>query len=219
MVSHTKIFGIGLPRTGTTSLAQALECYGIDTIHYPFDLYEEGLDAPTVEQHTAFVDTPVPMFYRELDQRWPGSTFILTVRDKADWLDSMKWLRTEGRKIWQPRPIREQYKRDFYGTNAFDREPLSDTFDRYHEEVLAHFEGREGDLLRLNIIESSNTSALIDFLDLDAEPISWPRANASREATLSQELAHQFEKRGYRKAGSLIRRIDSGIRRRLTHGA
>jgi hypothetical protein len=217
--SYNKIFGIGLPRTGTTSLARALEAYGIDTVHYPFALYEEGLDAPVVAQHTAFVDTPVPMFYQELDQRWPGSRFVLTTRDKADWLESMKWLRTEGRKIWPPNPVREQYKRDFYGTNEFDRKRLSDTFDRYHEEVAGHFEGRKDEVLRLNIIESSDTSKLVDFLGLEAEPTPWPRANASRQATLSQKLAHQFERRGYRRAGALIRRVDSGIRRRLTRDA
>jgi hypothetical protein len=159
------------------------------------------------------------MFYQELDQRWPGSRFVLTTRDKAGWLESMKWLRTEGRKIWPPRPVREQYKRDFYGTNNFDPELLAETFDRHHEAVRSHFEGRKEDVLRLNIIESPDTSELVDFLDLGAKPTPWPRANASRQATVSQEVAHQFEKRGYRKTGALIRRIDSGIRRRLTRDA
>ena len=214
---YNKIFGIGLPRTGTTSLARALESYGIETIHFPFDLYDEGLDAPVIEENTAFVDTPVPMLYQGLDQRCPESKFILTVRDKEGWLESMEWLRTEGRKIWPPDPKRERYKRDFYGTDDFDRDVLSEKFDAYHEEVNRYFEGREADLLRLNIIDSSSTAALVDFLGLEVDPKPWPRANASRKANLMQELAHQFEKRGFRAPGAFIRRIDSGLRRRLRH--
>ena len=75
-----------------------------------------------MQEYTAFVDTPVPMLYKELDRKWPDSKFILTLRDKEDWLESMAWLRTEGRKIWQPDPRREEYKREFYGTNTFDRD-------------------------------------------------------------------------------------------------
>jgi len=215
--NYNKIFGIGLPRTGTTSLARALESYGIDTIHFPFDLYDNGLDAPVIEKNTAFVDTPVPMLYQGLDRRCLESKFILTVRDKESWLESMEWLRTEGRKIWPPDPKRERYKRDFYGTAAFDRDMLSEKFDAHHKEVERYFEGRNADLLRLNIIDSGSTPALVDFLGLEAAPMPWPRANASREANLMQELAYQFEKRGFKAPGAFIRRIDSGLRRRLRH--
>ena len=32
-----KIFGLGLSKTGTSSLGEALNILGINTIHYPFD--------------------------------------------------------------------------------------------------------------------------------------------------------------------------------------
>lgn len=216
MTIKTKIFGIGLPRTGTTSLALALKSYGIQTIHFPFGLYDHGLDAHIAEQYTAFVDTPVPMLYKQLDQRWPGSKFILTTRDRKEWLQSMKWLRTEGRKIWQPDPKREEYKQAFYGTNSFDRELLAATYDRHHRDVHRHFEGRERDILTIDITESQDTHRLVDFLGLSNDPTAWPRANASRKASFMKKVAHQFEKRGLVSAGAFVRRVEAGVRRRLS---
>ena len=81
--SKSKIFGIGLSKTGTTSLARALEILGYKTRDYlGVTRYSSGdlssIDLDEIETNDAFTDTPVPSFYRELDSRYPGSKFILT---------------------------------------------------------------------------------------------------------------------------------------------
>jgi hypothetical protein len=88
-----KIFGIGLNRTGTTSLAKALSMLGYkakhwnDTIHM-ID-YIDGhwkIDYGQFDKFDAFVDTPVTRIYKELDKHYLGSKFILTTREMNSWL-------------------------------------------------------------------------------------------------------------------------------------
>lgn len=218
MRKQSKVFGLGLPRTATSTLAEALSHHGIRTIHFPFALYEEGVDAPVIREYSAFVDTPIPLLYRRLDERWANAKYVLTTRDKGAWLESMRWLREEGGKIWQRRPAYDVYNREFFGTVEFDEDRLSAVYDEYHAGIRSHFSDREQDLLTLNVTKSTDTRDLIDFLGIDDEPIPWPRTNEAREPTVLQTLAYQFEKRQFIKAGTLLRTIDTGLQRRFGNG-
>ena len=86
MNSHqSKIFGIGLSKTGTTSLARALEILGYKTRDYlGVTSYSHGdlssIDLEVIDSNDAFTDTPVPSFYRELD-RYPERIGVATNGD------------------------------------------------------------------------------------------------------------------------------------------
>jgi hypothetical protein len=110
-----KIFGIGLSRTGTRSLSEALEILGIRTAHLPLDrrTYRElasGVYALTVlTTCDALTDITAAPFYRRFDQTYPNSKFILTARDKDSWMRSMqrlnrRWLEEAARgpvgRLW-----------------------------------------------------------------------------------------------------------------------
>ena len=79
-----KIFGIGLSRTGTTSLAHALREVKINIIHYPT---ESQLFNPKSD---GACDIPVIVHYKELDKKFPKSKFVYTIREKEEWLTSME---------------------------------------------------------------------------------------------------------------------------------
>ena len=97
MSQESKVFGIGLSKTGTTSLHAALEILGYraGTFRHMRDL---GLDhwfrgdfSPNyLKDLDAVTDLPVATWFRELDIRYPGSKFILTVRPRDSWLQSIK---------------------------------------------------------------------------------------------------------------------------------
>ena len=76
-----KIFGIGLSKTGTTSLHVALEILGYSSVHYPVT-WEE------FDRYDAAHDITVASRFEELDKLYPGSRFILTLRDLNQWLRS-----------------------------------------------------------------------------------------------------------------------------------
>jgi hypothetical protein len=40
------------------------------------------------KKYDAFQDNPWPLFYKELDREFPGSKFVLTVRDEVSWIKS-----------------------------------------------------------------------------------------------------------------------------------
>ena len=93
-----KVFGIGLQRTGTMSLAKALNILQIKTLHWPWQLLHDS-DHEVLREFDGFVDFPIPLMYKKLDVKYPSSKFILTVRDKNSWLGSVQWLFTTGRVI------------------------------------------------------------------------------------------------------------------------
>lgn len=101
-----QVIGAGLPRTGTTSLSQALEilldgqAYHMSKIPgHPFDLgadWDQALAGNMPDWHKLFeaynsaVDWPASMFYRELSEAYPNAIVILSTRDSADtWIQSL----------------------------------------------------------------------------------------------------------------------------------
>ena len=97
----SKVFGLGLSRTGTTSLAKALNALGIRTVHYPYDeqTYSEltsgRYELTILRKYEAVVDISVAPFYPQLDKVYPGANFILTIRQEEEWLASIEahWIR------------------------------------------------------------------------------------------------------------------------------
>jgi hypothetical protein len=113
----TRIFGIGMHKTGTTSLHTALQILGYDSAHWKSahwakSIWREMTDpgdpmvsqfgmegdrvrdfrhrSPTLERSYALCDLPIPILFRELDAAYPGSKFILTTRNEDRWLTSVK---------------------------------------------------------------------------------------------------------------------------------
>ena len=107
-----KVFGLGLGHTGTKSLNEALCTLGIPSIHYPHDrqTYHElnnGIFRLSIlEKYQAVTDITLLPFYPLLDAEYPGSQFILTTRNREDWLDGY-----ERRTEWvDERGLRSKYR-------------------------------------------------------------------------------------------------------------
>ena len=164
-----KIFGIGLSKTGTTSLANALQILGykvkdnMGVVEYRAgDLASVDLDL--VDAHDALTDTPIPSFYRELDARYHGSKFVLTVRDSEGWLKSCKKQFTERFATVQTDAHRRLFL-DLYGTDVFDNQQFANGYDRFVAGVREHFKDRPGDLLVINVTAGEGWEKLCAFLD------------------------------------------------------
>ena len=78
-----KIFGIGLPKTGQTSLATAMWTLGCKTVQYPYN-------SSQIKNNDFALDLPIVINYKKLDKKYPNSKFILTTRDFDSWLASMQ---------------------------------------------------------------------------------------------------------------------------------
>lgn len=94
----TKVFIIGAPKTGTSSVGRAFEMMGCRDKGFDPMLQtyvDHGHFTPvwdTVSMYDSFSDGPFNsgVFYEKLYFKYPGAKFILTLRDEQDWLRSHK---------------------------------------------------------------------------------------------------------------------------------
>lgn len=193
----SRIFGIGLSRTGTTSLNVALEMLSIKSMHLPVDeasmndlfrfvqLRPRSMRMSILDTYDALTDTPACVMLEALDRAYPGSRFILTTREKESWLDSCArhWA-TVLAPFAEPRrdPISRYFQelsRALYGSAEFHRARFAEAYDRYHERVDRHFSRRPDDLLRLSILEGESWGPVCEFLDRPQPEAEFPLANAA----------------------------------------
>jgi len=165
-----KIFGLGLSRTGTTTLTKVLNETGLKLIHYPSkeDLFSFNNDGAT--------DIPVIPVYKQLDQSFPNSKFILTVRDKDEWMSKIEPY-LERKKQWNQSQTQVETRVKVYGAPFFDKKSYSKAYDDHHKDVEKYFSKRKKDLLILNIIDGDSPKKLFDFLGIDNPPLEFPVTN------------------------------------------
>ncbi len=170
----SKIFGIGLSRTGTKGLSVALTNLGIKTIHYPeaqdtLKLLSNGMfRLPVLEDYEAMTDVQSVPFFPQLDEEYPNSKFILTVRDIDSWLESTKrhfrGVEREDRVAVSIRYSEAHWMRSaVYGTLKWDRSVFRQRYYTHHAAVMDYFKGRD-DLLVMDICAGDGWEKLCPFL-------------------------------------------------------
>jgi hypothetical protein len=192
-----RIFGIGLSRTATSSLTRALDLLGFWSLHYPEDerTQEEilaflatggdRLELSILRRVDALTDTPVCATFEALDAAYPGSRFILTTRERGEWLDSCRrfwrtWIEPYERTA--PESVGVAYisavHERLYGRASFDPDDFLRAYDAYHDRVRRHFRDRPGDLITLDICGGEGWGELCEFLRLPEPEVDFPRLNA-----------------------------------------
>ncbi len=176
-----RVFCVGLSKTATTSLTKALKMLGYRANHFPIRMivYTEGglsLDLSKIRKYDALSDLPVARFYKELDIAFPDSKFILTTREMEAWLDSCR------RHFWPGQIFKGDYwfnrlHEDIYGSIDYDEDKFREAYKRHKREVLDYFEGREDDLLVMNIPEGDRWEELCSFLEEDIPEEDFPNAD------------------------------------------
>lgn len=181
----TRIFGVGLHKTGTTSLTEAFRLMGFDSAHwespnwarYIWQEMRAGGRSRTLEMHYALSDLPIPLLYRELDKAYPGSKFILTVRDENEWIESISkhWIGNRAR--WDQDNFSHEVHISTYGTKEFDELIFRNRYRRHNREIMDHFKGREDDLFVLNVAKCRSMASLCRFLGVDILDTPFPHLN------------------------------------------
>jgi len=182
-MSRPKVFGIGFQKTGTSSLGLAFEELGYRTASY-WQFRDFANDAGVTREKLwtrmrevmgasfdAGKDTPFPIFYRELDVEYPGSKFILVIRETEKWFQSA--LDDFGS---HPNEIH----RLIYGVPApaGRRDVWVARYERHNREVQEYFAGRPADLLTLHLDEGEvGWAPICRFLNAETPDKPWPHAN------------------------------------------
>lgn len=155
-VRAKKIFGVGLPKTGTRSLGYCYRRFGFKHRSYDMDLavqVKRNQLEPVfaeVAKHEAFEDWPWFSIYRELDLRFPGSKFILTLRKDTDaYVNSLRG-HHERQGIRKVGFVKPHWWNELFGVEPcdWDYEASARRYERHNREVLEYFAGRiDKDLL------------------------------------------------------------------------
>jgi hypothetical protein len=180
----TRLFGIGLHKTATTSLDAAFDILGFDHSHWGSGgqarkIYEEIKSGRslTLEKHYAISDLPIPLIYKELDIAYPGSKFILTERDEKKWLRSVmhhwSYEFNPYRWEWDKYPFSNRIHKAIYGQVTFDPDVFINRYRKHNREVKEYFKDRK-DLLVMDM-ETAGWSELCPFLDRPIPNVSYPR--------------------------------------------
>ena len=183
---HQKVLGIGLSKTGTTSLTTALQTLGIATIHNPHDgrtqreLQSGHPRLSVLEEYQAVTDIPVAPYYPQLDTIYPGSKFILTVRDVDSWIVSA---RNHWRLIpsWEADPFYGFLHAAVYGCLDFDEERFRWAYESHRRAVTRYFAGRDEDLLVMDIVGGDGWEVLCPFLGREVPDTPFPHKNTRAE--------------------------------------
>jgi hypothetical protein len=205
----TKVFGIGFHKTATTSLAKALSYLGyrvtgpnwVDNRNIAEEVYEMAFDL--VNRFDAFQDNPWPILYKELDRKFPGSKFILTLRPSDQWIRSVVNHFDE-----KETPMREW----IYGVGRpkGNEDAYIWRYERHNREVLEYFKDRSEQLLVLNITAGEGWTKLCPFLGEQIPTIGFPCANTAsdREKLSKRESSRWWQ--GYLKIRRGVNRLMTG---------
>lgn len=206
-VKRPKVFCVGANKTGTTTLETTLKQLG-----YRMPVQREFLELiddwgkrdfsryiRKVKAHDAFQDVPfsLPFTYAVMDHEFPGSKFILSVRDDAEqWYESLvrfhaKLFNTGGRTptrkdleeatfIYKGRA--DHTNRLVFGTpheEPYHKETLMTFYENHNAQVREYFRHRPDDLLEINVSRDEDYLRLCAFLGKEPMSEGFPWENKS----------------------------------------
>jgi hypothetical protein len=184
LTDRARVFCIGLNKTGTISLHQALEHLGYRSLHWGGPpvrrLIEANAEAGRplldgVEEFDAYSDIlALSERFELLDRQYPGSRFIVTTRPVDDWIASR-----EAHVLRN----RERAAQGTYAGDFLDIEPdrWRAEFAEHHRRIAAYFTGRD-DLLEMRITEGDGYERLCPFLGVEVPDEPFPHRHRATPA-------------------------------------
>jgi len=205
-----KVFCIGINKTGTTSIVKAFTELGLIigeqrlAERLLYDWARRDFSRLFLYCHTAqaFQDIPfsLPFTFQALDQHFPGSKFILTIRDNPEqWYNSRINFYSVVFANGHP-PTLEDLRASSYVhpgwlyeanrlinntpvDDPFNKELLIASYNAHNAAVMEYFRHRTQDLLVLNVATSGAYDQLCDFLEKPRTGKEFPWENRTANIT------------------------------------
>ena len=178
------IFGIGLPKTGTLSLTDALNILGIPTVHCAYRgtkinsiisknrAQHKPLLEPMHLEYRGFTDFRGEYTFETLYTQYPDSLFVYTHRPVAEWFESRA----------------NSYRKDIQITENFYADEIArvhinmvyEYFERT-EAIREFFRDKPQQYLELDICAGEGWEKLCDFLKVAVPAEPFPHTNITTD--------------------------------------
>lgn len=202
-MTNKKIFGIGFHKTGTTSLIRALKImgygcmgsFGISDPEISKTVYDKSFSK--IDKYDAFIGHPWTVIFRKLDENYPGSKFILTLRPVDMWIASVT--RHFGNETTHMRKW-------VYGIGcpAGNEKIYVSRYEQHTRDVIEYFNNRPDDLLILRLTEGDGWEKLCPFLGKPVPDAAFPYENRVIEREERFRVKRNPLLRAYNKIRNLI---------------
>ena len=178
-----RIFGIGLNKTATSSLHEALTLLGYRSLHDGGPAVHDAVKAAfdTKRPLLSNLDQTFDAFsdigflsrrFGFLDRQYPGSRFVLTVRPVDEWVDS--------RRRHVQRNIELKQAGGYDGTFlVVDEERWREEWHHHMQRVRDYF-GDRRDILEVDLTRNPSWKPLCELLGVPVPDDPFPWANRDR---------------------------------------
>jgi Sulfotransferase domain len=186
-----RVFCLGLNKTGTSSFSRAMELLGLRSLHWGGPEVRRRVEAalaagrPLLSEldpaFDAFSDVlPLAEHFTLLDEQYPGSRFVLTVRPVEEWIDS--------RRRHVENNLRRREAGEYTGSFVVvDEAGWRREWDGHVARVRAYFAGRR-DFLELDITRGKGWGPLCALLDRPVPATPFPWANRYRRYEAPEDV-------------------------------
>lgn len=196
----SKIFVLGLPRTGTTSICSTLLSLNYCVAHTAYT-------QTTFDKANAIADTPVFNDYKALHQHYPNSQFIYLTRNAQKWIPSIKQLllrmyNNVVRGDGGFNPIIKRCYTEIFSPFTLDNINNDDfllaCYNKHKAAVTQYFEQQEHPVLFIDISKQGDYQKLLTFLNKkgiedNATNLSFPLLNKGGKVTAWKDLKHPLK--------------------------
>jgi len=191
-----KVFGVGLQKSGTSTLRECLHILGYDFARLHKSVYYDAragrFDAisPLLDAHEAFTGLAPPYLYRHAYERYgPGMRAVLTVRRSPE-----KWLKSLVSHMERRSVLGNRINRDIYGHlyPAGRERAFIDYYETHNQAVRDFFaeRGASDQLLEICWEEKPGWAPLCTFLGEPVPDADIPHSN--RTADLEKKPVRVF---------------------------
>jgi len=173
-----KFVGVGLNKTGTTTLGVCFRYWGLSHISVNREAFQMWLNGDMVSllrivcKFDCFEDWPWPLIYKEIDKAFPDSKYILTRRkDPKTWFTSLsKHAERTGPK---------GFRQHIYGYEMPHQHEIEyiQFYNNHLKSVSSYFKDRPDDFLEVCWEDGHGWKELAQFIGFKPPNIPFPHAN------------------------------------------
>ena len=180
-----KVFGIGYPKTGTTTLGYCFQKLGYRHKTYDMALsvqFSRGDRTAVVtaaEQYDTFEDWPWFLAYEALDKAFPDAKFVLTQRQSSAAYISSLYRHRQREGAFSPDFQEPSWWRDILGypPSYWNPDLFQAQYNVHNESVLSYFANKPHKLLMVCWEKGDGWNELCTFLNKTVPEESFPHLN------------------------------------------